>query len=90
FSRFVYPSHSVSRLILSGEGLHNRTLMRNVKTGIKEAVVRKTDRYGIPCNVVDPLSACILGSEAFFGNPTNLPSATGAKRQVTTGRITMP
>ena len=90
FTRFVNPSYSISRLILSGEGLRNRTLMRNVKTGIKDAVVRKTDRYGIACNVVDPLSACILGSEAILGNPTNIPSATGAKRQVTVGRITMP
>ena len=90
FTRFVYPNYSISRLILSGEGLRNRTLMRNVKTGIKDAVLRKTDRYGIACNVVDPLSAAILGNEAIFGNPTNIPSATGAKRQVQVGRITMP
>ncbi|HOF39536.1 MAG TPA: anhydro-N-acetylmuramic acid kinase [Candidatus Hydrogenedentes bacterium] len=90
FSRFVYPNHSISRLILSGEGLHNRTLMRNVKTGIKEVALRKTDRYGIPCNAMDPLSASILGSEAIFGNPANIPSATGAKRRVLSGRITLP
>ena len=90
FTRFVNPNYTISRLILSGEGLRNRTLMRNVKTGIKDAVLRKTDRYGIACNVVDPLSVCILGNEAIFGNPTNILSATGAKREVQVGRITMP
>ena len=64
--------------------------MRNVKTGIKEAVLRKSDRYRIAFNVVDPLSACILGNETIFGNPANIPSATGAKRPVPVGRITMP
>jgi anhydro-N-acetylmuramic acid kinase len=64
--------------------------MRNVKTGIKEVALRKTDRYGIPCNAMDPLSASILGSEAIFGNPANIPSATGAKRRVLSGRITLP
>jgi len=90
FTRFVYPGYSISRLILSGEGLRNRTLMRNVKTGIKDAIVRKTDRYGIAFNVVDPLSACILANETIFGNSTNILSATGARRPATLGSITMP
>lgn len=90
FTRFVHPSYSVSRLIVSGEGLRNKTLMRNIKTGIKNTVLRKTDRYRIAFNVVDPLSACILGNETIFGNPTNIPSATGAKRPVSVGRVTMP
>ena len=90
FTRFVYPNYSISRLILSGEGLRNKTLMRNVKSGIKEAVLRKTDRYKIPSNVVDPLSACIMGNETIFGNPANIPAATGAKRPVIVGQVAMP
>lgn len=88
FTRFVQPHHNVSRVIITGGGALNKTLLNQIKAGLKGVVVRSSDRYGLPFQAMDAVGAALLAHEAIFESPGNAPSATGARRPVVLGRIT--
>lgn len=89
YNRFIKPRYSVSRLIVSGGGVDNRTLMHHVKKGVEDVVVRVSDEYGLPHDALDACSMAILGNETICGKPSNVPQATGARYPVKLGRITL-
>lgn len=90
YTRFVKPHFEIMRLILTGGGAQNLTLVEHLKKGIPDVVLRRSDEYGLPCTAVDPVRVAVLGNETLCGTPNNIPSATGAKSAVLLGRITPP
>lgn len=89
-TRFVKPEHDVARLIVSGGGAHNQTLLQRLKQGFKGIVVRTSDKYNIPIDAREAIAFAILGNETICGTPANVPAATGAKEPVVLGKITPP
>ena len=89
-TRFVKPSHDLARIIVSGGGMLNRTLLKNIRKGISETVVRKSDKYNLPHDALDALRVAVLASETLSGKPGNACHASGAERPVLLGRLTMP
>lgn len=85
---YVMTGHSLDRLIISGGGAHNKTLMRQIKAGLPGISIRKSDQYKIPADAREAIAFAILGNETICGTPSNVPSATGAKRNVVLGQIT--
>ncbi len=90
YNRFIKSQFTLSRLIVSGGGAQNKTLMRLLKKGFDEVVIRKSDDYGIPREAREAIAFAILGNETLSGSPANVPQATGAKRRVVLGHITPP
>ena len=88
FSRFVTPQYDVDRVVVSGLGARNKTLVRNINNGLRDTLVRPTSRYGIPCEAVEALAVAVLGNETVCGYPSNVPSVTGARRPVILGKLT--
>ncbi len=88
YTRFVKPQFKVARLIVSGGGANNKALMRILRRGFSDTVVRTSDHYGIPSKAREALAFAILGNEAICGEPANVPSATGARKRVILGNIT--
>jgi anhydro-N-acetylmuramic acid kinase len=88
YNRFVKPRYGVSRVIVSGGGAKNLTLMERLRQGFGGIVVRTSDDYGIPSDAREALAFAILGNETICGTPSNIPQATGARRQVVLGDIT--
>jgi len=88
YSRFIKPYHSAARVIVSGGGVDNLTLMASLKKGMKGEHLRTSDQYGIPHDAKEAVAFAILGNEAISGNPANVPGATGAKHPVVLGKIT--
>jgi len=87
-SRFIKPNHEIHRLVVSGGGAHNNTLMRRIQQGLPEMHIRLSDQYGIPCDAREAVAFAILGNETLCGTPANVPQATGARRAVVLGKIT--
>ncbi len=85
---YVITGHSLDRLIISGGGAHNKTLMREIKAGLPGITIRKSDQYNIPADAREAIAFAILGNETICGTPSNVPSATGAKRNAVLGQIT--
>ena len=75
-------------VILSGGGVHNRTLVGRLKEELPESDVRSMADFGIDPDAKEAISFAILAAETIRGRPANVPSATGAARRVVLGKIT--
>jgi anhydro-N-acetylmuramic acid kinase len=87
-NRFIKPQFEISRLIVSGGGAHNTTLLDRIKQGLPDLVFRSSTDYGIPIDARKAVAVAILGNETICETPANVPSASGARRRVILGKIT--
>ncbi len=78
----------VSEAILGGGGVHNTTLVRWLREALAPAEVLTTAAFGVDPDFKEAIAFAVLGAETAWGNPGNLPSATGARRRVILGDIT--
>jgi anhydro-N-acetylmuramic acid kinase len=88
FKRFIAPKYDIARIIVSGGGSYNGTLMRWIREGLPNITVRASDQYGIPSNAREAVAFAILGNETLCGTPANVPQATGARHPAILGKIT--
>jgi anhydro-N-acetylmuramic acid kinase len=83
---FVRPRMNPSRLIVSGGGAHNPVLMAYLAAFLPVDVHTSAD-YGIDVDAKEAIAFAVLAYETWHGRPANLPSATGARRRVTLGKL---
>lgn len=80
------------RVIVSGGGVHNRTLVDMLRTSIgrppAHARVERSDAHGIAADAKEAVAFAVLACEAIAGNVNHLPAATGASRATVLGSIT--
>jgi anhydro-N-acetylmuramic acid kinase len=75
-------------VIVSGGGSANRWLMERLRSLNFRRVVRRTDELGVPSSAREAMAFALLGAATLDGEPSNVPSATGARRRVVLGSIT--
>ena len=75
-------------IIVSGGGARNRTLLQALEAAVMGARVEPSDRLGVPSDAKEAMAFAFLAHETWRGRPGNVPSATGAKREVVLGSIT--
>jgi anhydro-N-acetylmuramic acid kinase len=75
-------------LIASGGGVHNATLMQLLREAIGNVPVMTIDELGIASEAKEAVAFALLGAATLDGEPSNVPSATGARRAVVLGSIT--
>lgn len=75
-------------VIVSGGGVHNRTLMDHLRRELWPAAVRSITELGIPAQAKEPAAFAWLALLRLEGRPGNVPRATGARRPVVLGKIT--
>jgi len=86
--RFVVPEYTLSRMIVSGGGAFNKTLMRLLAQAMPAWELLSSDEAGIPADAKEAMAFALLGYETLNARPANVPSATGAKHPVVLGKIT--
>lgn len=75
-------------IIASGGGARNVFMMELLKQQIKDiGTLSLSSDYDIDVDAKEALAFMILGNETLMGNPSNVPSATGAKKPVILGQI---
>ena len=88
--RFVMPRFGAERrdreMIVSGGGAKNPTLMAMLRAEIAPLGIglRFSDEFGLPAEAV---AFALLAHETWHRRPSNVPSATGAKRAAILGKI---
>jgi anhydro-N-acetylmuramic acid kinase len=90
--RFVLPKGEFSEIIVSGGGTKNRTLMTwlsSEMTGLGLRL-RSSDEFGVPSEAKEAVAFAVLAFETWNRRPSNVPSATGAKRAAVLGKISYP
>lgn len=87
--QFVEPTYSIEELIVSGGGVHNPVLLEELKRAVQQQVLVLEDlQYS--SDAKEALAFVILGNQFLHGLPNNLPSATGAQRSVSMGKLALP
>jgi anhydro-N-acetylmuramic acid kinase len=83
--RFV--KHPVSEIIVSGGGVHNRTMMGYLRAFLPNSQLRTSGEFGIDSDAKEAIAFAILAHETWNRRPSNLPSATGARHPVILGKV---
>jgi anhydro-N-acetylmuramic acid kinase len=81
-----------SEMILSGGGAKNSTLVAMLTSKLAPLGLRLrfTDEFGLPSEAKEAAAFAVLAHETWHRRPSNLPSATGAKRAAVLGKISYP
>lgn len=90
--RFVLPKahrKSYGEMIVSGGGVKNPTLVRMLRELLLPLglSLRLSDEFGLPSEAKEAVAFALLAHETWNRKPSNLPSATGAKRPALLGKI---
>ena len=97
YTRFCEPTFETLapkakvELIAAGGGVRNATLMRILSEQINPAGVRvrSIEETGVNAGAKEAAAFALLGWLTWHGLPGNLPSATGARRAVVLGKVTL-
>jgi anhydro-N-acetylmuramic acid kinase len=87
---FVLPRKGAYReIIVSGGGLKNATLMAMLANAVAPLglQVRASDELGLPSEAKEAAAFALLAYETWNRRPSNLSSATGAKKPAVLGKI---
>ena len=91
--KFVLPKDASKgdfrEFVASGGGTKNTTLMRMIREelALLKLRVRATDELGLPSEAKEAAAFALLAYETWHRRPSNVPSATGAKRPAILGKI---
>ncbi|MED3126700.1 anhydro-N-acetylmuramic acid kinase AnmK [Bacillus wiedmannii] len=92
YKEFILPYYEIDEVILGGGGSYNDTLVEMIRYGLKDekcAIFIQED-IGYSSEAKEAIAFAILANETYHRNPSNVPSATGAKQSVVLGNITFP
>ncbi len=88
YTNWLMPLRGVRTVIVGGGGVHNSTLMNMLRQLLMPARVISHEEFGIPDDAKEAVAFAILAYETLHGRPSNVPAATGARRQVVLGSVT--
>ncbi len=76
-------------MIVSGGGAKNPTLMSMLRREIAPLGISLhfSDEFGLPAQAKEAVAFALLAFETWHRRPSNVPSATGAKRAAILGKI---
>ena len=92
YERFVFPRISLAQrketqVILGGGGAQNNTLRLMLSERLGTIAVMTQAELGNSNAAKEAVAFAVLAHETLQGKPSNVPAATGAKRQVILGKL---
>jgi anhydro-N-acetylmuramic acid kinase len=78
---------SIEELHISGGGAENIFLVQSISSYLPGTKILKLDSKGITAKNKEAVLFAVLANETYNGMTSNLPSVTGAKREVIQGKI---
>ncbi|KXY78169.1 anhydro-N-acetylmuramic acid kinase [Bacillus anthracis] len=92
YKEFILPYYEIDEVILGGGGSYNDTLVEMIRCGLKEekCTIFIQEDIGYSSEAKEAIAFAILANETYHHNPSNVPSATGAKKSVVLGNTTFP
>ena len=87
--RFVLPTGKYRDYIVSGGGAKNHALMQMLadETATIGLEIAVSDDFGVPSQAKEAVAFALLAYQTWRRQPSNIPSATGAKRPAILGKI---
>jgi anhydro-N-acetylmuramic acid kinase len=89
YESYVLPRFgTLEAVYVSGGGSRNPALMDRFIERLAPLPVRTLDMLGFPEGAKEAACFALLAAEHMVGTPSNVPSATGARRRVVLGKLT--
>jgi anhydro-N-acetylmuramic acid kinase len=85
--RFVKPRMPVQELIASGGGVHNPQLMAYLSAYLPGVRIRTIDEFGVSSDAKEAVAFAVMAYETWKRRPSNVPSATGARKAAILGKL---
>lgn len=85
--RFAPASAREGDLIVSGGGAHNPRIMAYLAAFLPHMTVTASAQFGVDVDAKEAIAFAVLAYETWHGRPSNLPSATGARRAAVLGKV---
>ena len=88
--RFVLsPRGKFREFVVSGGGANNPTLLAMLANELRPLglTIRTSDEFGLPSEAKEAAAFAVMAYETWNHRPSNIPSATGAKRPAILGKI---
>ncbi len=86
-NRFVLPKTQIRQLIVSGGGAHNPLVIGQISVALPRVQMVPSSELGVPEDAKEAFAFALLAYETFHHRPSNVPSATGARRPAILGKI---
>ena len=85
--KFTTAHETNAELIVSGGGAKNPCMMNSLRSYLKDIKVTELEENGSTADNKEAVLFAVLANETVCGNPGNIKSVTGAKREVLLGKI---
>jgi len=86
-NRFVLPQVEIEQVIVSGGGANNPLIMAQIAAALAPIAVLRSSEVGVPEEAKEAYAFALLAYETWRGRTGNLPSATGARKEVVLGKV---
>ena len=90
YKKYLISEYGLKKCIIGGGGAYNSYLLELIRNEMPEVTVMTQEEHGFPSEAKEALAFVILGNQTYHRSPSNVPSATGAKKSVILGQITYP
>ena len=89
YEKFIYNKAHVDKVIIGGGGAYNKTMMKMLRQYLPSNIALKThEDFGISNNYKEAMAFALLGYCLLYDIPSNVPSCTGADKNVVLGKLT--
>ena len=85
---FVMPEMRVDEIFVYGGGAHNPTLMGMLQKAMNSIPVLESTEAGLDVDAKEAIAFAVMAYETAHDRPSNVPTATGARRSVVLGKLT--
>ncbi|MEW6013108.1 MAG: anhydro-N-acetylmuramic acid kinase [Elusimicrobiales bacterium] len=82
-----FVKEKISKLIISGGGVFNKTLFSNISSLLNDISVESIEKYGIHPLSKEAAGFALIGAARVLGIKSNIISVTGAKKSAVLGKI---
>lgn len=89
-NRWILPRTRISQLLVSGGGARNPLILAQLSAALAPLEVTTTASLGLPGDAKEAFIFALLADQTLHGRPSNLPSATGARRPAILGKVCYP
>lgn len=87
YENFISHKTKISELIVSGGGANNPLIMDLLGKYFEDVKIQKLNIQGITADSKEAVLFAVLANECINGNPANMKSVTGSKKDVILGKI---
>lgn len=90
YKKYFIHQYNLDKCIIAGGGAYNKCLINLIKKELPEIKILIQEDLGYSSEAKEAIAFVILGNQTYHMRPSNVPSATGARKNVILGQITYP